>query len=126
MGLGAVWAEADRLKDTFNVRLGYPAFQYYQGPADPIARLEKQLENGQAKVDFAPYQEDLTTLLRQLDIDIDSRLPAFSKSSIRTSHISTRPSRAAQFNDYAAVGNYGRDSRLGIIRYNPGAEHRSS
>ena len=91
MGLGVVWAEADRLKDTFNVRLGYPAFQYYQEPADPAARLENQLENGQAKIDSAPNQEFLTTLLSQLDIDIESRChvlqkqyPTFSYPSAHT------------------------------------------
>ena len=91
LGLGVVWAEADRLKDTFNVRLGYPAFQYYQEPADPAARLENQLENGQAKIDSAPNQEFLTTLLSQLDIDIESRChvlqkqyPTFSYPSAHT------------------------------------------
>ena len=49
--------------------LNHPAIRYYQEPADPVARLEKRLENGQAKLDFGLNQRGLTTLLRQLDIN---------------------------------------------------------
>jgi hypothetical protein len=79
LGLGTVWAVTGRLEDTFYIPLDYPAFRYYQEPADPVSRLDKQLENGQAKVDFVPNQAFLTTLLRQLDIDIESRCRVLQK-----------------------------------------------
>lgn len=72
MGLGAVWAVADRLEENSCVPLNHPTIRYYQDPAGPVARLKKRLENRQAKPDFALNQDHLTTLLRQLDIDIDS------------------------------------------------------
>jgi hypothetical protein len=126
VGLGAVWAVADRLEDTFYVPLDHPAIRYYQEPADPVARLQKRLENGQARLDFAPDWGYLTTLLRQLDINIDSQVLVFSKSSIQTSHISPRTPRAIYFNDDVAVGYVqggdvleltALDPRLGIILY---------
>jgi hypothetical protein len=105
LGLGAVWAAADRLEDTFYVPLDHPAIRYYQEPADPVARLQKRLENGQAKLDFAPNRGYLNTLLRQLEISIDSQVLVFSKSSIQTAHISPRTLRAIYFNDDVAVGD---------------------
>jgi hypothetical protein len=126
LGLGAVWAAADRLEDTFYVPLDHPAIRYYQEPADPVARLQKRLENGQAKLDFAPNRGYLNTLLRQLDINIDSQVLVFSKSSIQTAHISPRTPRAIYFSDDVAVGYVqggdvlelsALDPRLGIILY---------
>ena len=67
--LGGSVAVAGRLEDTLYVPLDHPAIRYYQKPADPVARLEKRLENSQAKLDFGLNQRDLTTLLRQLDIN---------------------------------------------------------
>jgi hypothetical protein len=126
LGLGTVWAVADRLEDTFYVPLDHPAIRYYQEPADPVARLQKRLENGQARLDFAPDRGYLTTLLRELDINIDSQVLVFSKSSIQTAHIAPRTPRAIYFNDDVAVGYVqggdvlelsALDPRLGIILY---------
>jgi hypothetical protein len=131
LGLGAGWAAADRLEDTFYVPLDHPAIRYYQEPADPVARLQKRLENGQARLDFAPNRGYLTTLLRELDINIDSQILVFSKSSIQTAHISPRTPRAIYFNDDVAVGYVqggdvlelsALDPRLGIILYSLDSE----
>ena len=129
--MGAVWAVADRLEDTFYVPLDHPAIRYYQEPADPVARLQKRLKNGQARLDFAPDRGYLTTLLRELDINIDSQVLVFSKSSIQTAHISPRTPRAIYFNDDVAVGYVqggdvlelsALDPRLGIILYSLDAQ----
>src|SRR6516164_690428 len=97
--LGSAWALADRLEDTFYVPLDHPAIRYYQDPADPVARLQKRLESGQTKLDFAPNRGYLTALLKELDINIDSQVLVFSKTSIQTTHISPRTPRAIYFND---------------------------
>ena len=87
-----------------------------------VLRLQKQLENGQAKLDFAPDRGYLTTLLRQLDIDIDSQVLVFSKSSIQTAAISTLTARAIYFNYHVAVGYVRGGGRAGTIvpRSEPG------
>src|SRR5215469_14634525 len=85
--LGSGWALADRLEDTFYVPLDHPAIRYYQEPADPVARLQKRLEGGQTKLDFAPNRGYLPAMLKELDINIDSQVLVFSKTSIQTSHI---------------------------------------
>ena len=124
--LGSAWASADRLEDTFYVPLDHPAIRYYQDPADPVARLQKRLESGQTKLDFAPNRGYLTALLKELDINIDSQVLVFSKTSIQTTHISPRTPRAIYFNDDVSVGYVqggdvlelsALDPRLGIVLY---------
>jgi len=126
MALGSAWALADRLEDTFYVPLDHPAIRYYQEPADPVARLQKRLESGRTKLDFAPTWGYLPALLKELDINIDSQALVFSKSSIQVSHISPRTPRAIYFNDDVSVGYVqggdvlelsALDPRLGIILY---------
>src|SRR5271169_6203748 len=102
----AAWALADRLEDTFSLPLDHPAIQYSQRAGnDPVARLDKQLESGQAKLDYAPNGWGyLPALLKQLGINIDSQVLVFSRTSIQTNRISPRTPRAIYFNDDVAVG----------------------
>ena len=100
-----VVALADRLEDTFYVPLDDPAIQYAAPASDTIARLEKQLESGKAKLDYAPNGWGyLPARAEGLDINIDSQVLVFSRTSIQTSHISPRTPRAIYFNDDTAVG----------------------
>ena len=99
-GLAALAASAvllaDRLEDTFYVPLDDPAIQYAGPSTDPIARLEKQLESGQAKLDYAPNGWGyLPAILKKLDINIDSQVLVFSRTSIQTS--ASLPARRARF-----------------------------
>src|SRR5262249_42457007 len=101
----AIWAFADRLEDTIYVPLDHPAIQYYQQPSDLVARLAKRIAAGQVTLDFAPNGWGyLPSLLKQLDINTDSQVLVFSKTSIQTAHISPRTPRAIYFNDEVAVG----------------------
>jgi hypothetical protein len=96
---------AERLEDTFYVPLDDPAIQYAAPATDPIARLEKRLESGKVKLDYAPNGWGyLPALLKQLDINIDSQVLVFSRTSIQTQRISPRTPRAIYFNDDTAVG----------------------
>jgi hypothetical protein len=122
----ATWALADRLEDTLYVPLDHPAIQYSQPPNDPVARLEKRLESGDAKLDFAPNGGYLSSVLKQLGIRTDSQVLVFSKTSIQTQHISPRTPRAIYFNDEVSVGFVqggdvleltSLDPKLGIILY---------
>ena len=128
----ATWALADRLEDTIYVPLDHPAIQYAQAPNDPVARFEKRLESGAAKLDFAPNGWGyLPAVLKQLDVAIDSQVMVFSKTSIQTAHILPRTPRAIYFNDEVAVGYVqggdvleltALDPKLGIILYTLDAE----
>jgi len=96
---------AERLEDTFYVPLDDPAIQYAGPVTDPIAQLEKQLEGGKAKLDYAPNGWGyLPAILKKLDINIDSQVLVFSRTSIQNQRISPRTPRAIYFNDDVAVG----------------------
>jgi hypothetical protein len=96
---------AERLEDTFYVPLDDPAIQYAGPVSDPIAQLEKQLENGKAKLDYAPNGWGyLPAILKQLDINADSQVLVFSRTSIQNQRISPRTPRAIYFNDDVSVG----------------------
>src|SRR6202167_594403 len=104
LAVGAVLL-AERLEDTFYVPLDDPAIQYAGPVSDPIAHLEKQLEGGQAKLDYAPNGWGyLPAVLKHLDINIDSQVLVFSRTSIQNQRISPRTPRAIYFNDDVAVG----------------------
>jgi hypothetical protein len=104
--LAATWVLADRLEDTFYIPLDNPAIRYAQPTTeDPVARLEKRIESGQIKLDFAPNDTGyLASVLQTLGISTDSQVLVFSKTSIQTAHISPRTPRAIYFNDNVAVG----------------------
>src|SRR5512141_2320519 len=101
---GATWLLADRLEDTFFIPLDHPAIQYAGATADPVGRLEKRLESGQLKLDYAPAGGYLAALLKELAINIDSQVLVFSRTSIQAERISPRTPRAIYFTDDASVG----------------------
>jgi hypothetical protein len=96
---------AERLEDTFYVPLDDPAIQYAGPVSDRVEQVEKQLESGKAKLDFAPNGWGyLPAILKKLDINIDSQVLVFSRTSIQNERISPRAPRAIYFNDDTAVG----------------------
>ena len=104
LALGAL-ALAERLEDTFYVPLDDPAIQYAGPVSDRVAKVEAQLEGGRAKLDYAPNGRGyLPAVLKRLDINIDSQVLVFSRTSIQNQRISPGTPRAIYFNDDTAVG----------------------
>ena len=98
-------ALGERLEDTFYIPLDDPAIQYAASAADPVAHLEKKLESGKIELDYSANGWGyLPALLKQLNINIDSQVLVFSRTSIQTAHISPETPRAIYFNDDTAVG----------------------
>ena len=71
---------------------------------DPIARLARQLERGELELEFRPGSGYLGSLLELLDINADSQVLVFSKTSFQHALISPRNPRAIYFNDTVAIG----------------------
>ena len=101
---GATWLLADRLEDTFFIPLDHPAIQYAGPSSDPVGNLERRLESGQLKLDYAPVGGYLAAVLKQLSINKDSQVLVFSRTSIQAERITPRTPRAIYFNDDASVG----------------------
>jgi hypothetical protein len=87
------------------IPLDHQAIQYGSAPTDdPVARLEKQLEAGTARLDYSTKDGYLPSLLKHLGINPDSQMLVFSKTSFQAPKISPKRPRAVYFNDNAAVG----------------------
>lgn len=109
------------LEDTFYIPLNHPAIRYSEQTSnDPVARLEKKLETGQIKLDYAPNGWGyLPSILKQLGINIDSQVLVFSKGSIQSEHIGPRTPRAIYFSDNLAVGYVQRGEQLELAGLDP-------
>jgi hypothetical protein len=123
-------ASAALLERTLDASL--PRAEQFEGGArysfnDPVARLGRQLERGDTELQFDPNGFGyLPSLLRSLDINVDSQLLAFSKTSLQAELISPEAPRAVFFNDNVSVGSVqggrvfelaGLDPREGIVFY---------
>jgi hypothetical protein len=96
---------ADRLEDAFYLPLDHPAIRYVDEVRDdPVARLEKRLQNGERKLGFDSTWGYLPALLKEFGINLDSQVLVFSKTSIQADHINPRYPRAIYFSDDVTVG----------------------
>jgi hypothetical protein len=108
---GSLWpatanADTDRLVITApRYDREYPAIAY-SGPAthNRVWRLHQQLQSGAVRLEWEPKQGYLRSLLRALDIDADSQVLVFSRTSLQTGFISEKTPRAIYFNDDTYVG----------------------
>jgi hypothetical protein len=73
---------------------------------DPISILERKIDRGDVKLDYSPDGWGyLPSLMKYLDLNIDSQILVFSKTSFQLSKISPRTPRALFFNDSVAIGS---------------------
>ena len=116
----AVAFAASAIEDTTYVPYDHPSIQYVQKPPDdPIARLQKQLDSGAVKLEYSPQFGYLPSLLKLLNLNVDSQLLVFSKTSFQSTKISPRAPRALFFNDEVAVGSVQDGEVLEVVALDP-------
>ena len=71
---------------------------------DAIARLGQRLADGTASLQYSEGAGYLPSLLRLLDIEVDSQVLVFSKTSFQHTLINPKNPRAVYFNDNVAIG----------------------
>lgn len=78
----------------------------YYGPEtnNPFATLMDRVASGDVTLEYHPVQGYLPALLKELDIDVESQLLLFSKSSLQSGHIGPETPRALYFNDEITLG----------------------
>jgi hypothetical protein len=82
------------------------AIQYDEAPThDAVALLEQKLERGEANLDYDPEFGYLPSLLKNLNLPVDSQVLVFSKTSFQAPRISPAKPRAVYFNDHVAIGS---------------------
>lgn len=83
-----------------------PAIDYPNTPtSDPGELLNRKLATGEAKLVYDEKWGYLPSLLKALDVNPDSQVLVFSKTSFQAVRISPRQPRALYFNDTVAVGH---------------------
>ena len=103
----ATWARAahDDAFDFPYIAFDHPAIQYVTHPTnDAVSRLQKEIDQGQTKLDYDPIHGYLPSLLKHLGVNPDSQMLVFSKTSFQGPKISPKKPRAVYFNDNVAVG----------------------
>jgi hypothetical protein len=105
--LGLGWLAADgsaQIETSFFEGREHPAIGYgLTPPDDPVARLGRALESGAATLPFEPGSGFLRALLRALDVQVDTQLAVFSKTSLQANIINPSNPRTIFFNDAVAV-----------------------
>ena len=130
----AAWAARDDASDYPSIPYDHPSIDYEKRePHDPISRLQQKLDRGEAKLAFDSKFGYLPSLLKQLDINADSQMLVFSKTSFQAPKISPQYPRALYFNDQVAIGYVPKgdvleltalDSNQGIVFYTIEKEKR--
>jgi hypothetical protein len=101
----AVYGFAE-LSGSYIVPIDHDAIRYAKTPVDdPVHRLGQRVAKGEVKLGFADDgMGHLQSLLKELDINLDSQVFVFSKTSFQAPRISPRLPRAIYFNDNVSVG----------------------
>jgi hypothetical protein len=100
-----VAAGSGQLTLTPSALRNHPAIGYTKvPPSDPVAKLNERLARGEVTLDFQPASGYLTSVLKALDVPVDSQLLVFSKTSFQAPRINPRNPRAIYFNDTVSVG----------------------
>jgi hypothetical protein len=83
----------------------YPAVDY-SGPAthNRVWRMQQKIDRGELKLQWEPKGGYLRSVLQALEIDPDSQVLVFSRTSLQVDHISATTPRAIYFNDDTYVG----------------------
>ncbi len=83
----------------------HPAIRYAEGqPDNPVARLQKKIDAGDASLAFDQKQGYLPAVLKALDIPTSSQGLVFSRTSLQVDHIAPWSPRAVYYNDDVYVG----------------------
>lgn len=71
---------------------------------DPVRPVARKLADGSLKLDWKPPHGYLESLLKALDVPVESQLLVFSKTALNPGLVSPRNPRAIYFNDDVSVG----------------------
>jgi hypothetical protein len=92
------------LGDKLAPNVNHPAIAYEtRPPRDAVSELNRQLEQGGARLQFEPGSGYLRSVLDQLRVPVESQMAVFSKTSLQAPLIEPKNPRAIYFNDSVAV-----------------------
>ena len=92
-------------------------YRVSQTLTDQITQLNRQLERGEAKLEYDPKHGYLRSTLRLLGVPESSQTLVFSKTSLQFQHISPQTPRALYFNDNVYVGQVHGGKSIELIAF---------
>jgi hypothetical protein len=90
-----------------------------EGLVDPIAKLQRKLEQGEVQLTYEAKNGYLQSVLKELGISINSQMLVFSKTSFQYPYIKPSSPRALYFNDDVYVGQVHRSKSLEFVSFDP-------
>jgi hypothetical protein len=90
-----------------------------QNLTDPVAKLQRALDSGEATLQYEPRHGYLKSVLELLKIPVDSQTLVFSKTSFQYKKISPAVPRALYFNDDVYVGQVHDGKVLEFVSFDP-------
>jgi hypothetical protein len=87
--------------------------------SDPVAKLQQQLDQSKASLQYEPDHGYLRSVLTLLKVPIDSQTLVFSKTSFQYPKISPEHPRALYFNDDIYVGSVHEGNAIEIVSFDP-------
>jgi hypothetical protein len=96
-----------------------PIFYRTRDPADPVALLQKQIDEGKANLTFDGDSGYLKSVLDLLKIPVSSQTLVFSKTSFQFPFITAEHPRALYYNDDVYVGWVHQGKALELISFDP-------
>jgi hypothetical protein len=103
LSLSAVTAFGD-LEGMFEGGIDHPAIEYHKRAAkDPVAELNRRIDEGKIQLQFEPGSGYLRSVLRALNVPVESQLLVFSKTNKFARLTNPHNPRAIYFNDSVTV-----------------------
>ena len=87
--------------------------------SDPVAKLQQQLSEGKTTLQYEHEHGYLRSVLKLLNVPIDSQTLVFSKTSFQYKKISPEHPRALYFNDDVYVGSVHEGKAIEIVSFDP-------
>ena len=122
--LAAVVTSASAQRDSKGAWVGlldeHPAIEYAtRPPRDRIAALNRALDAGQASLTFEPQTGYLRSVLRALQVPVESQLLVLSRTGVQRLVTSPANPRALYYNDAVAVGFIRGSAFLELVAHDP-------
>ena len=86
---------------------------------DPLTLLNQRIKTGKLKLEYEPEHGYLKSLLRELNVPIESQTLVFSKTSNQAGHTSPRTPRALYYNDRVYIGWAQGDDFIDVASIDP-------
>ena len=106
IALAVAIASAGQLAERHFVgSVDHPAIQYATRPTtDEVSRADRRLESGELDLTASPDTRYLRSVLRALDVPVESQILVFKKTGVQSYLTSPTNPRAFYFNDSVVVG----------------------